>query len=92
MYYYYYASKIINQISNFGKSYQALTIDTVKGFLIDSKSQNLKFRLCREDLLTLRNLHFCQILSPNFLNIALPSSSNFSAIFISSHLLSGNLI
>ena len=34
--------KIINQISNFGKSYQALTIDTVKGFLIDSKKSKFK--------------------------------------------------
>ena len=29
--------KIINQITSFGKSYQALTLDTVKGFLVDSK-------------------------------------------------------
>ena len=29
--------KIINQIGSFGKSYQALTLDTVKGFLVDSK-------------------------------------------------------
>ena len=29
--------KIINQISNFGKSYKSMTIDTVKGFLSDSK-------------------------------------------------------
>ena len=34
--------KIINQISKFGKSYQALTIDTVKGFLIDSKKSKFK--------------------------------------------------
>ena len=29
--------KVITQISSFGKSYNALTIDTVKGFLIDSR-------------------------------------------------------
>ena len=29
--------KIIDQINNFGKSFSSLTIDTVKGFLIDSK-------------------------------------------------------
>ena len=29
--------KVINQIGSFGKSYQALTLDTVKGFLVDSK-------------------------------------------------------
>jgi transaldolase len=35
--------KIINQINSFGKSFQAMTIDTVKGFLKDSKKS--KFRL-----------------------------------------------
>ena len=35
--------KVINQISSFGKSYQALTLDTVKGFLVDSKK--CKFKL-----------------------------------------------
>jgi len=35
--------KVINQISEFGKSYKALTLDTVKGFLNDSKKS--KFRL-----------------------------------------------
>ncbi len=34
--------KVINQISNFGKSYKAMTIDTVKGFLSDSKKSNFK--------------------------------------------------
>jgi transaldolase len=29
--------KVINQINSFGKSFQAMTIDTVKGFLKDSK-------------------------------------------------------
>ena len=29
--------KIINQINNFGKSFKSMTIDTVKGFLDDSK-------------------------------------------------------
>ena len=29
--------KIINQINGFGKSFKSMTIDTVKGFLIDSK-------------------------------------------------------
>ena len=29
--------KIINQISDFGKSFKSMTIDTVKGFLVDSK-------------------------------------------------------
>ena len=35
--------KIIDQISNFGKSFNEMTIDTVKGFLIDSKKS--KFNL-----------------------------------------------
>ena len=29
--------KVINQIAGFGKSFKSMTIDTVKGFLIDSK-------------------------------------------------------
>ncbi len=29
--------KVINQISRFGKSFQSMTLDTVKGFLADSK-------------------------------------------------------
>ena len=29
--------KVINQIAGFGKSFKSLTLDTVKGFLIDSK-------------------------------------------------------
>ena len=35
--------KIINQIINFGKSFRSMTIDTVKGFLADSKKS--KFEL-----------------------------------------------
>ena len=35
--------KVINQINSFGKSFQSMTIDTVKGFLEDSKKS--KFRL-----------------------------------------------
>ena len=34
--------KVINQISSFGKSFRAMTIDTVKGFLIDSKKSRFK--------------------------------------------------
>ncbi|MDC3152559.1 transaldolase [Pelagibacteraceae bacterium] len=34
--------KIINQISSFGKSSKSLTIDTVKGFLEDSKKSNFR--------------------------------------------------
>jgi transaldolase len=34
--------KVINQISSFGKSYQSMTIDTVKGFLEDSKKSKFK--------------------------------------------------
>ena len=34
--------KVINQISSFGKSYKELTLDTVKGFLIDSKKSKFK--------------------------------------------------
>ena len=34
--------KVINQISSFGKSYKALTLDTIKGFLIDSKKSNFE--------------------------------------------------
>ena len=34
--------KIIIQINNFGKSYRKLTIDTVKGFLNDSRKSKFK--------------------------------------------------
>ena len=34
--------KIINQINRFGKSFNAMTLDTVKGFLRDSKKSNFK--------------------------------------------------
>ena len=34
--------KVIEQISKFGKSYKALTLDTVRGFLIDSKKSKFK--------------------------------------------------
>jgi len=34
--------KIIDQLSNFGNSFNQMTIDTVKGFLIDSKKSNFK--------------------------------------------------
>ncbi len=34
--------KIINQINSFGKSFKAMTIDTVRGFLSDSKKSNFK--------------------------------------------------
>ena len=33
---------IINKIANFGQTYQALTLDTVKNFLKDSKDSNFK--------------------------------------------------
>ena len=35
--------KVINQIRGFGKSFKSMTLDTVKGFLIDSKKS--KFSL-----------------------------------------------
>ena len=35
--------KVINQISGFGKSFKSMTLDTVKGFLIDSRKS--RFRL-----------------------------------------------
>ena len=35
--------KVINQINGFGKSFKSMTLDTVRGFLIDSKKS--KFRL-----------------------------------------------
>ena len=35
--------KVINQINGFGKSFSAMTLDTVKGFLTDSKRS--KFRI-----------------------------------------------
>ena len=35
-------AKIIEKVSKFGKSFQSLTIDTVKKFLIDSKKSNFK--------------------------------------------------
>ena len=34
--------KVINQITSFGKSFQSMTIDTVKGFLEDSKKSKYK--------------------------------------------------
>jgi transaldolase len=34
--------KIIDQISKFGKSFAELSIDTVKGFLTDSKKSKFK--------------------------------------------------
>ena len=34
--------KIISQIENFGKSFKEMTINTVKGFLIDSKKSKFK--------------------------------------------------
>ena len=34
--------KIINQINFFGKSFTSMTLDTVKGFLVDSKKSNFK--------------------------------------------------
>ena len=34
--------KVINQINTFGKSFQSMTIDTVKGFLEDSKKSKFK--------------------------------------------------
>ena len=34
--------KVINQISSFGKSFKKLTLDTVKGFLLDSKKSKFK--------------------------------------------------
>ncbi len=34
--------KIIETIENFGKSFEKLTKDTVKGFLIDSKKSKFK--------------------------------------------------
>ena len=33
---------MINQIESFGKSFRLMTIDTVKGFLEDSKKSNFK--------------------------------------------------
>ena len=34
--------KIINQINSFGKSSSQLTLETVKGFLTDSRKSNFK--------------------------------------------------
>ncbi len=34
--------KVINKISSFGKSYESMTLDTVKGFLVDSKKSKFK--------------------------------------------------
>ena len=34
--------KVINQISSFGKSLNLMTLETVKGFLVDSKKSNFK--------------------------------------------------
>ena len=35
---------IIEKIQNFGKSFNQLTTETVKGFLLIAKNQNLKFK------------------------------------------------
>ncbi len=40
--------KIIDQISKFGKSFGELTIDTVKGFLTDSKKSKFKIFLLQK--------------------------------------------
>jgi transaldolase len=34
--------KVINQINGFGKSFKSMTLDTVRGFLIDSKKSKFK--------------------------------------------------
>ena len=34
--------KMINQVENFGKSFEEMTLDTVKGFLKDSKKSKFK--------------------------------------------------
>ena len=34
--------KMINQVENFGKSFKEMTLDTVKGFLKDSKKSKFK--------------------------------------------------
>ncbi len=34
--------KMINQVENFGKSFNEMTLDTVKGFLKDSKKSKFK--------------------------------------------------
>jgi transaldolase len=34
--------KVINQINSFGKSAKRMTLETVKGFLTDSKKSNFK--------------------------------------------------
>ena len=34
--------KVISQIESFGKSFKSMTIDTVKGFLTDSKKSKFK--------------------------------------------------
>ena len=36
---------IIEKIEKFGKTFQKLTTDTVKTFLIDSKKSNLRFKI-----------------------------------------------
>ena len=36
--------KVINQINSFGKSFNQMTIDTVKGFLEDSKKSKFNFK------------------------------------------------
>ena len=42
--------KVINQIEKFGKSFNSMTIDTVKGFLEIVKSQNSIFSNFRNGL------------------------------------------
>ena len=34
--------KVINQIKGFGNSFKSMTLDTVKGFLTDSKKSRFK--------------------------------------------------
>ena len=49
--------KVIKQINNFGKSLKLMTLDTVKGFLIDSKKSKFK----NLNLKTLKTLIYIQL-------------------------------
>ena len=44
MSYNYYTTSIIEKIEKFGKSFDKLTKETVKAFLIDSKKSNFKIK------------------------------------------------
>ena len=43
--------KLIDKLNNFGKSYQSMTIDTIKGFLNDSKKSKFFYRFFKKGII-----------------------------------------